>query len=72
MGRLVRYHKTVDISFTDRTTFSSDGLKGMMLFCNYRNQKYNEKGQKLYTTHIWQEYLDLVEQIRKTEGAKKI
>ena len=32
----------------------------------------NEKGQKLYTTHIWQEYLDLVEQIRKTERAKKI
>ena len=32
----------------------------------------NEKGQKIYTTHIWQEYLDLVEQIRKTERAKKI
>lgn len=25
----------------------------------------NEKGQKVHTTHIWQEYLDLVEQIRK-------
>ena len=32
----------------------------------------NEQGQKLYTTHIWQEYLDIVEQIRKTERAKKI
>ena len=32
----------------------------------------NEKGQKIYTTHIWQEYMDLVEQIRKTECAKKI
>ena len=32
----------------------------------------NEKGQKMYTTHIWQEYLDLVEQIRKTDRAKKI
>ena len=32
----------------------------------------NEKGQKLFTTHIWQEYLDLVEQIRKNEYAKKI
>ena len=32
----------------------------------------NEKGQKAFTTHIWQEYLDLVEQIRKTERAKKI
>ena len=32
----------------------------------------NEKGQKLHTTHIWQEHLDLVEQIRKTERAKEI
>ena len=32
----------------------------------------NEKGQKLHTAHIWQEYLDLVEQIRKTDRAKEI
>lgn len=32
----------------------------------------NEKGQKVLTTHIWQEYLDLVEQIRKTERGKEI
>ena len=32
----------------------------------------NEKGQRLLTTHIWQEYLDLVEQIRKTERGKEI
>ena len=32
----------------------------------------NEKGQKLFTAHIWQEYLDLVEQIRKTERGKEI
>lgn len=32
----------------------------------------NEKGQKVHTTHIWQEYLDLVEQIRKTNRAKEI
>ena len=32
----------------------------------------NEKGQKILTTHIWQEYLDLVEQLRKTEKAKEI
>ena len=32
----------------------------------------NEKGQKVHTTHIWQEYLDLVEQIRKTDCAKEI
>ena len=32
----------------------------------------NEKGQKIHTTHIWQEYLDLVEQIRKTERGKEI
>ena len=32
----------------------------------------NEKGQKLFTTHIWQEYLDIVESIRKTELGKRI
>ena len=32
----------------------------------------NEKGQKLLTTHIWQEYLDLVEALRKTERGKEI
>ena len=32
----------------------------------------NEKGQKVHTTHIWQEYLDLVEQMRKTDRAKEI
>ena len=32
----------------------------------------NEKGQKVMTTHIWQEYLDIVEDIRKTDLGKKI
>ena len=32
----------------------------------------NERGQKLFTTHIWQEYMDLVEQIRKTDRGKEI
>ena len=32
----------------------------------------NEKGQKLLTTHIWQEYLDLVEQLRRTGRGKEI
>ena len=32
----------------------------------------NEKGQKLLTTHIWQEHLDLVEQLRRTELGKKL
>ena len=32
----------------------------------------NEKGQKILTTHIWQEYLDLVEQLRRTERGKEI
>ncbi len=32
----------------------------------------NEKGQKVLTTHIWQKYLDLVEQIRRTENGKEI
>jgi len=32
----------------------------------------NEKGQKMIQTHIWQEYLDLVEQLRKTDRGKDI
>jgi len=32
----------------------------------------NAKGQKLLTRHIWQEYLDLAEQLRKTARAKEI
>ena len=32
----------------------------------------NEKGQKQLQTHIWQEYLDLVEQLRRTERGKDI
>jgi transposase len=32
----------------------------------------NEKGQKMITRHIWQEHLDLVEQLRKTERGKEI
>jgi len=32
----------------------------------------NEKGQKCFTRHIWQEHLDLVEQLRKTERGKEI
>ena len=32
----------------------------------------NEKGQRLLTTHIWQEHLDLAEQLRKTQRGKEI
>lgn len=32
----------------------------------------NEKGQKIFTRHIWQEYLELVEQIRKTDRGKEL
>ena len=32
----------------------------------------NEKGQKNLTTHIWQEFLDIVEQLRKTEQGKAL
>ena len=32
----------------------------------------NEKGQKLLTTHIWQEYLDLAEEVRKNEYARML
>lgn len=32
----------------------------------------NEKGQRLLSTHIWQEHLDLAEQLRKTQRGKEI
>ena len=32
----------------------------------------NEKGQKVLQTHIWQEYLDIVEALRKTERGKAL
>lgn len=32
----------------------------------------NEKGQKVFHSHIWQEYLELVEQIRKTDKGKEL
>ena len=32
----------------------------------------NEKGQKILQTHIWQEYLDIVEALRKTERWKAL
>ena len=37
------------------------------LFCGA-----NESGQRILTTHIWQEYLDLVEHLRKTERGKEL
>ena len=32
----------------------------------------NEKGQKVFARHIWQEHLDLVEQLRKTERGREL
>lgn len=41
--------------------------------CSHKGQcGANAKGQKIFTRHIWQEYLDLVEQLRKTERGKEI
>lgn len=40
--------------------------------CSHRSCGANEKGQKIFQRHIWQEYLDLVEQLRKTERGKEI
>ena len=41
--------------------------------CPYKSMcGANEKGQKILTTHIWQEYLDLVEQLRRTDQGKEI
>lgn len=32
----------------------------------------NENGQRILTTHIWQEHLELAEQLRKTQRGKEI
>ena len=41
--------------------------------CPFKEQcGANEKGQKILITHIWQEYLDLVEMLRRTDRGKKI
>ncbi len=31
-----------------------------------------QKGERILTTHIWQEYLNLAEQLRRTERGKDI
>ena len=61
------------------TTTDKDGKRTYRSTpCECRNCPYkskcgaNEKGQKVLTTHIWQEYLDLAEQIRRTDRAKEI
>ncbi|NLV86000.1 MAG: hypothetical protein GX025_02085 [Clostridiales bacterium] len=44
-------------------------------FANYPHKALygaNEKGQKILTRHIWQEHLDLAEQLRKTERGKGV
>lgn len=41
--------------------------------CAFRSRcGANEKGQKVQQTHIWQEYLDLAEEYRKTDIGKKL
>ncbi|MCD8383033.1 MAG: IS1182 family transposase [Clostridiales bacterium] len=41
--------------------------------CPYKSKcGANERGQKGFRSHIWQEYLDIVEQLRKTDRAKEI
>ena len=41
--------------------------------CPYKEKcGANEKGQKVLMTHIWQEYLDLVDQFRRTDLGKEI
>ena len=32
----------------------------------------NESGQRILTTHIWQEYLNLLEELRKIERGKEL
>ena len=61
------------------TTTTKDGkrtYRSTPTFCKDCNNKHlcgaNEKGQKILQTHIWQEYLDLVEQLRRTDVGKDI
>lgn len=61
------------------TTTSKDGKRTyrsatqVCKDCPYRSVcGANENGQRMLTTHIWQEFLDLVEQLRKTERGKEI
>ena len=62
-------HTTTDRN--GRRVYRSD--TGHCRNCPFRNLcGANEKGQLVLQTHIWQEYLDLVEQIRKTERGREI
>ncbi len=41
--------------------------------CRYKSLcGANEKGQKVLSAHIWQEYLEIAEQLRKTERGKEL
>ena len=40
--------------------------------CRLQQSGANANGQRLQNTHIWQEYLDIVELLRKTECGKNI
>ena len=67
-GNLLR-HTTTDKE--GKRTYRSQREKCRS--CPYREKcGANEKGEKLLHTHIWQEYLDLIEQIRHTEKGKEL
>ena len=72
--------QTLGAGFFDRlgTTTNKDGkrtYRSTPSHCKNCPNKWqcgaNEKGQKMLTTHIWQEYLDIVEGIRKTERGRE-
>ena len=67
-GGILR-HTTTDRE--GKRTYRSTSEKCKVCPCKARCGA-NEKGQKVFITHIWQEHLDLAEQIRKTDRAKKI
>ncbi|MGN0346686.1 MAG: IS1182 family transposase [Lachnospiraceae bacterium] len=61
------------------TTTTKDGKRIYRTYpkkcvdCPYKQKcGANEKGQKILQTHIWQDYLTIVEQLRKTERGKQL
>ena len=67
-GELLR-HTTTDRN--GKRTYRS--TPGVCMNCPCREKcGANGKGQKLIQRHIWQEYLDIVEGIRKTDLGKSI
>jgi len=68
MGEILR-HTTTDRE--GKRNYRSTPKKCINCLCRSKCGA-NEKGQKILSRHIWQEHLDLVEQLRKTEYGKEL